>query len=586
MRRTIIYSILTILFPCLLFAQNEQIDSLHINFNKLDFTFLNNGIILPVGKYEDKKVLWTAGFLLSGYYSDTLFCNGAFDVYNLRDFTPDNSMTTSPGKTPKFYVVLNSDMPFGESWQEWSEAVEQGALFYDGDGDNKYEPIDKNGNNKWDENEDRPDLLGDFTAWCVYSDNVNSENRYYKDMKPLGIEIRQTVFGSIGDSAGLQQNALFVRYIIENKGLVANVLDSVIFSVALDPDIGNSEDDLGGCDTLGNYVFAYNQGPDDDWESNYGNNPPALLVDLLQGPQSSIPGKTFLDQNGNGIFDIGIDIPLDTAKLSHGIFLGEELIPGYANLNMSAVTVGISSHPTLGSPGSPEKQRYLQIGGKDLLGREIDVCSWNFGNGNELADCSQINPKYMYSGNPVDSTGWLNNFGSDIRIILSTGPFKLEVGKPIELLIAYIVNRGEDEINSLVLAKSVDNYVQNIYESNFNLLPTGIIKVRNGIRNYFNLYQNYPNPFNPSTTIKYSIPQTPLNPPFAKGGKTGGFVTLKIYDILGREIATLVKEKQEPGEYEVKFNAKSAAGELPSGIYFYTLRAGGFVQTRKMILLK
>ena len=83
------------------------------------------------------------------------------------------------------------------------------------------------------------------------------------------------------------------------------------------------------------------------------------------------------------------------------------------------------------------------------------------------------------------------------------------------------------------------------------------------------LFQNYPNPFNPSTTIKYQIPK--LN-----------FVTLKIYDVLGNEITTLVNEKKPIGNYEIEFNAP----ELPSGIYFYSLQAGNYVDTKKMILLK
>ena len=99
----------------------------------------------------------------------------------------------------------------------------------------------------------------------------------------------------------------------------------------------------------------------------------------------------------------------------------------------------------------------------------------------------------------------------------------------------------------------------------------------------FYLYQNYPNPFNPTTTIKYSVP---TSSPLAKGRTEEGFVTLKVYDVLGREITTLVNEKQSPGIYTVTFNAKSSASGLPSGIYFYQLRAGSFVQTRKMILMK
>jgi hypothetical protein len=85
----------------------------------------------------------------------------------------------------------------------------------------------------------------------------------------------------------------------------------------------------------------------------------------------------------------------------------------------------------------------------------------------------------------------------------------------------------------------------------------------------FSLSQNYPNPFNPSTVIRYQLPVI-------------GFVTLKVYDILGREIATLVNEEKPAGEYEVEFNGSN----LPSGIYFYQLKAEQYSETKKMILLK
>jgi hypothetical protein len=85
----------------------------------------------------------------------------------------------------------------------------------------------------------------------------------------------------------------------------------------------------------------------------------------------------------------------------------------------------------------------------------------------------------------------------------------------------------------------------------------------------YDLSQNYPNPFNPTTQIKFSVPRESQ-------------VTLKVYDILGNEIATLVNEKRPQGYYEVEF---SAAG-LSSGVYLYRLQAGSFIQTKKMILLK
>jgi hypothetical protein len=83
------------------------------------------------------------------------------------------------------------------------------------------------------------------------------------------------------------------------------------------------------------------------------------------------------------------------------------------------------------------------------------------------------------------------------------------------------------------------------------------------------LYQNYPNPLNPSTVICYQLP-------------VSSEVTLKVYDILGKEIATLVDEYKQLGTHEVEFNATA----LPSGVYFYQLKAGSFIQTKKMLLLK
>jgi photosystem II stability/assembly factor-like uncharacterized protein len=85
----------------------------------------------------------------------------------------------------------------------------------------------------------------------------------------------------------------------------------------------------------------------------------------------------------------------------------------------------------------------------------------------------------------------------------------------------------------------------------------------------FSLEQNYPNPFNPSTTIKFSIP-------------TSEFVTLKVYDVLGNEVATLVNEEKPAGSYEINFDASN----LSSGIYLYTVQAGSYTQTKKLILLR
>lgn len=105
-----------------------------------------------------------------------------------------------------------------------------------------------------------------------------------------------------------------------------------------------------------------------------------------------------------------------------------------------------------------------------------------------------------------------------------------------------------------------------IYKWNGPPLP---VENTNEVVQDFRLEHNYPNPFNPSTTIRFQVPNS-------------SFVNLKVYDILGREIATLLNEEKATGSYELNWNAAN----LPSGVYFYKLNAENFVETKKMILIK
>jgi len=91
----------------------------------------------------------------------------------------------------------------------------------------------------------------------------------------------------------------------------------------------------------------------------------------------------------------------------------------------------------------------------------------------------------------------------------------------------------------------------------------------NELPNKYNLSQNYPNPFNPVTKIKYTIPKAE-------------FVSIKVFDILGGEIATLVSEEKQTGNFEVEFNGSN----LASGIYVYRMQAGNFTDAKKFVLIK
>ena len=103
--------------------------------------------------------------------------------------------------------------------------------------------------------------------------------------------------------------------------------------------------------------------------------------------------------------------------------------------------------------------------------------------------------------------------------------------------------------------------------------PIVSVNERKIISEDHHLSQNYPNPFNPSTKISWQSP-------------VGSWQTLKVYDILGNEVATLVNEYRNAGNYEIDFQSTVGSHQLANGVYFYQLRVGDYIETKKMILLK
>lgn len=152
---------------------------------------------------------------------------------------------------------------------------------------------------------------------------------------------------------------------------------------------------------------------------------------------------------------------------------------------------------------------------------------------------------------------WLNNKG---RL------FRIQNGVVDTLL------SGMPRPSGMVFDSNGDLFISSFSDDNIvkvSNLPVGVEDENNYVADDFSLEQNYPNPFNPSTSIQYRVSSI-------------SNVSLKVYDVLGTEVAILVNEEKPAGTYEVKFNA---AG-LSSGIYFYKLQAGSLVETKKMLLLK
>lgn len=176
---------------------------------------------------------------------------------------------------------------------------------------------------------------------------------------------------------------------------------------------------------------------------------------------------------------------------------------------------------------------------------------------------SWINPytnqatKFAFSGDPVTQSGWRDSLPGERYVIIGSIFGNVPSLDTIQFNTTSFIKRGTSNINSIAELKNCVNSVINVKNITENL-PVQFI-----------LHQNYPNPFNPSTTIKFEIIES-------------GVVSLKIYDMLGREVTELISVKLAPGTYTEEFNS----GNLPSGAYFYRLESGEQVQTMKMLILK
>jgi len=188
-------------------------------------------------------------------------------------------------------------------------------------------------------------------------------------------------------------------------------------------------------------------------------------------------------------------------------------------------------------------------------------------------------------GNLKDAVIYAKNGNTFVKFGFSdaNGIFHLQSVSPGN--IKFIVDRMGFSHDSMAVTVPSSGSIDSV-NFTLNQLYVKITKLSTEIPEKYSLYQNYPNPFNPLTKIRFEIPVAlsyPTCPVFIGNAFIGyPLVTLKVYDILGKEIATLVNEKLNPGIYEVEFNGAS----LPSGVYFYRLIAGDYAAVKKMILLK
>ncbi|MCL5027791.1 MAG: cellulase family glycosylhydrolase [Bacteroidetes bacterium] len=228
--------------------------------------------------------------------------------------------------------------------------------------------------------------------------------------------------------------------------------------------------------------------------------------------------------------------------------------------------------------------------------QDINGTSWNSGwsyrnDGVDIEQCNDL-PTNGYDVGWINSGEWMKytvnisqagSYNIDIRYASNQadGKFILKLdGNIISSIVTVPVTGGWQTWQTMTLQNIqlpadkhslMIQFLSGGYNLNYFMFSSNVTGVKNEKKHEFtfSLNQNFPNPFNPSTEIKYSIPSR-------------SFVTLKVYNILGNEVRTLVNENKEAGEYSINFNANN----LPSGVYFYRINAGNYTGLKKMILLK
>ncbi|MBS1492918.1 MAG: T9SS type A sorting domain-containing protein [Bacteroidetes bacterium] len=490
-------------------------------------------------KGSGKFAIFSTGLSLAG------FVNGEFRMANASyngEYTGgyiENGIAKTGTDFQIFRVKPGDNCYNSVDYANWQVMIPFGAPYRDVNGNGQYDPcIDIPGVKNATQ-----------TVFISLTDGFpqthTTSEGFSGGTAPMNADVHLTAWGYQDSSLTQSLNdVLFFKWEIINK----NNLPWTGFysSIVCDPDLGYPKDDYIGCDSTRNLGYCYNATDQDGVGSigQYGIHPPALGMRLL---------KTPIRRNAG---------PNDTLGMTSfcyfaGTDAGEPLCEQ--------------------DPSSAPSQSYNY-----MRGIKKDGTPWL-----NAASVPPYQTKYCYTGDPETATGWTEYFGrikncggittgnvepsspGDRRYIMSMGRdnFTFNPGDTQTVVMAQMIARGSNNKNSVTKLKQMSDYVNTKFKS--GEISIGVSNNANVIVNSFNLYQNYPNPFNPVTTIKFQIPENT-------------FASLKIYDVAGKEIGTLVNENLSRGDYQYLWNAS----DYPSGIYFYRLETPNYTQTKKMILVK
>jgi hypothetical protein len=531
----------------------------YFNYDKITFSSGQAGFIWPVTSPQRLTAVFTSGIWIGAKVGPQRELRLAASFYNTH-YSPGNipvigqvppsSVCNDPSWRGYYVQLSDPNLTNGgtryrsaggrqytfnyDSWASWP--VEKGAPYVEVNGIPGYQPA-------WDG--DRPGIGNGMTArpeelsFFVYMDYTNcTNNQHASELSlpggtlPMGVEIQQINFMF---NCFPLRDMYFVKYRVINKS--GQSWDSTFIGCVNDPDIGESVDDAIGCDSVRNMGFQYNFDNDDP---NYGMNPPAFGIRYLQ---SSV--RSTGNQN-------------DTLRLPYDTLIGFK-------------QNGLTAFNNFAGSGNecisdPDNAAFAFNYMRGLNGCGVPYINFVTGAHSSL----------RYNGNACQRSGWYDSLPGDYRGFLSSGPVTMNSSDTQIVVLSYMITRdGGNNFQNVCALQSLSDSALKYYYNDFRTcVPIGIEPISTEIPQKFELLQNYPNPFNPVTKIRFNIPA------FAE--TTRRVVSLRIYDVLGKEIAILVNENLKPGIYEIDWKAEN----IPSGVYFYSLFTNEFTQTKKMVVLK
>ena len=436
---------------------------------------------------------------------------------------------------------------YRKDWKNWP--VDKGAPYVDVDGDGTYNPVLSYNGLPNASRGDYPGIRGaDQVIWFSVDDQDSKRMDAFYSAKSVGIREDVTLW-AYKQAGGPLNASVFKKYKITNISM-GKVFTKMYLGQWIDPDLGDFQDDLIGCDSVANSGFVYNYGGKDRKFDNLGIGTPVAGCVLLQGPIVASASDT-------AIVDFNIK-------------------PGFRNLPMTNF-VGDDIPEILPWPGSDEvkySEFYKQMRGY-LPESDAD---------NPTPFIHKAGPykgrvtKFPLNGDLLSGEGDLDGQGdnlaaADRKMILSSGPFDLHPGESQEMMVAFVGGMGDS------LKAAYKNFKNNVallhLEFNSlnkwddNLLGLIYTKWARDLPNHTVLEQNYPNPFNPITKIHYRLYETHR-------------VKITVYNLNGQVVRVLQDGMQTSGNYTVTFDG----GGLASGVYIYTLKLDDRSLSNKMLLLK